>query len=78
MKVARGVASDIWQLAPAIGTGPNVEYPWEGRDAEGDLVWYVPAEYPSPVYLRLRQPDGANLLKLVRILIESFSAVTGD
>jgi hypothetical protein len=78
LRRAHDIARDIEQLAPAIGTGPNVEYPWEGRDAEGEMTWHVPAKYPFPVYLRLRQADGANLLKLVRILIEDFDAVMGE
>jgi hypothetical protein len=77
LRRAHDIARDIEQLAPAIGTGPNVEYPWEGRDAAGEMTWYVPADYAFPVYHRLRQADGANLLKLVRILIEDFDAVMG-
>jgi hypothetical protein len=78
VKRAHGLAREIEQLAPAIGTGPNVEYPWEGRDDSGATTWHVPAEYPFPVYLRLRQADGVNLLKLVRILINDFDAVMGE
>jgi hypothetical protein len=78
VKRAHGLAREIEELAPAIGTGPNVEYPWEGRDGDGAIIWHVPADYPFPVYLRLRQADGVTLLKLVRILIENFDAVMGE
>jgi len=70
----------IEQLHPQVTTGPdegpNVEYPWEGRDAEGRAVWYVPAAHHFGLLPTLRQtPDGRSLLAFLERLITRFDAL---
>jgi hypothetical protein len=53
-----------------------VEYPWEGRDAAGDMTWLVPAEHPFRLLSRMHTNiRGYQLPQLLRRLFERFDAI---
>ena len=69
---------EIEQLCPSIGTeatggssnGPNVEYPWQGRDTDRNDTWFVPTEHVFPIAQSLRSRDGTNFIVLIRKLLD--------
>jgi hypothetical protein len=69
---------DVEQLCPSIGTedsgggsnGPNVEYPWQGRDTDLTDTWLVPADYRFTISRNLRSRDGIDFIAMVRKLLE--------
>jgi hypothetical protein len=75
------------ELNPAVGLptpgggpkdGPNVEYPWQARDAAGAVTWIVPAEYDFGFLDKLlRSGDAARMLAFVRVLVERFEPIFG-
>lgn len=66
--------ADIAQLSPQVaGDGrPNAEYPWEHRDASGEVHWTPPCEHEFEILDKLRSPDGYALLKLIGLLLDRF------
>jgi hypothetical protein len=68
----------IEQLCPSVGTeatggssnGPNVEYPWWGRDKSQNEVWHVPSEHVFPIAADLRSRDGIRIIVLIRDLLD--------
>jgi hypothetical protein len=85
LRAVRRLVQEIEQLHPQVGTGPtgqpagdapNVEYPWEGRDQEGELSWHVPAERRFRVFSDLqRTPEGRKVMRFVRLLLDRFDAL---
>lgn len=75
------------ELNPSVGLqmpgggpkdGPNVEYPWEGREPDGTATWVVPAEHRFSLLNKLRRPgDAARMLVFVRTMLDRFDAVIG-
>ena len=73
------------ELNPSVGPqlegggpkeGPNVEYPWRGRDERSRWTWHAPATHSFELLDRLqRSGDAAQVLGLVRLLIQRFHAV---
>lgn len=62
------LASDIENLAPAIiKDGPNPEYPWS---LSGSASWMAPCRHSFPVMKVLRGHYGAQLLHLLKRLLE--------
>jgi hypothetical protein len=58
------------------GDGPNVEYPWEARDRNSDLLWIAPAEHDFLLLDKLfRRGDAARMLALVRRLLDRFDEI---
>jgi len=63
------LATAIEQLAPALAPdGPNAEYPWE----EPSGAIQAPASYPFPAAMKLKQPTGRKLLRLIKALLDQF------
>ncbi len=61
---------------PKNSGGPNVEYPWEARDAGLALVWQTPAAQEFLILKELQSSsDGAQLIAVIHLLLERFSAV---
>lgn len=76
---------EIDELNPAVDTqgaagapreGPNVEYPWQSRDAAGSLHWTAPANHRFDLADRLRRSgEAATVLHFVHALMERFDEV---
>ncbi len=76
---------EVDELNPSVGLqtpgggpkdGPNVEYPWEGRDPGGDATWIAPAEHPFHLLSKLRRRgDAARMLIFVRTLLYRFDGI---
>ncbi len=61
---------------PKNSSGPNVEYPWETRDASLVMLWQPPAAEEFSVLKELQgSSDGAQLIATIRLLLERFDAV---
>jgi hypothetical protein len=75
----------IEELNPAVGTshegggskeGPNVEYPWPGRDLQGKRTWHIPSRHQFRLLSQLREDrDAVGILPFVERLMERFDAV---
>lgn len=75
----------IDELSPSVGMqvpdggaleGPNVEYPWRGRDSTGAVVWHVPASTRFGLLEELRRSrQGASVLHFVRTLLDRYDAI---
>ncbi len=73
------------ELNPAVGQqiaagggkdGPNVEYPWQARDADGEPAWIAPSEYNFRLLIQMeRSGDAAKMLDFVRQLLDRFEVV---
>jgi hypothetical protein len=74
------------ELSPAVGLqvpggaanddGPNVEYPWEARDAAGTAIWIAPAENTFGLLAQIeRGGDAARMVDFVSRLLERFDTV---
>lgn len=69
---------EVERLCPSVGTdvaggrtnGPNVEYPWLGRDIAESETWIVPAEHTFPLAQDLRSSEGAYFIVLLRRLLD--------
>jgi hypothetical protein len=64
--------------APAGGPneGPNVEYPWRGRNAVGGIVWHSPADHSFGLLVTLhREPGGVQVMRFARGLLDRFEAI---
>ena len=71
------IIDEIERLAPAVGSGPNVEYPWQQRDAEGIFTWISPIDHAFGVERTLQSPNGDALLKLTELLLTDFERIVG-
>lgn len=76
----RAICAEIEQLHPQVGQlgqeGPNVEYPWPGRDASGEFTFVAPCQHVFPVYDKLRSVGrGAQLITFIKLLIQRFDHV---
>ena len=61
---------------PKNAAGPNVEYPWEGRTSSLDMTWQTPAAEEFSILKELQgSSDGAQLITIIRLLLERFNAV---
>ena len=78
------ICREIEELHPQVGASgtqeppdekPNVEYPWPGRDEEGNLIWHVPARYEFGLLVRMRRSLGVRLIQFLYILIDRFDNV---
>jgi len=75
----------IEELNPAVGPQrpgrgamdhANVEYPWEARNAAGDLTWLAPAAQQFDILDKLQKSgSGVQLWLFVNRLIERFESV---
>jgi len=73
------------ELSPSVGLqtpggaatdGPNVEYPWQARNAAGALIWIAPAERGFGLLAQIeRGGDAARMVEFVRTLLDRFDAV---
>lgn len=79
MSRSAGLFERIEALYPDVlngGGGPNVEYPWQGRNCALIMVWHTPATHDFPIIQDLQSsPDGTQLIQVIRLLIEHFEAV---
>ena len=61
---------------PKNSGGPNVEYPWETRDASVAVLWQTPAAYDFSILKELQSSnDGTQLIGMIRLLLERFDAI---
>ncbi len=61
---------------PKSANGPNVEYPWEARNAGLEVIWQTPANQDFSVLTELQSSsDGAQLVVVIRSLLERFEVV---
>jgi hypothetical protein len=70
---ARNLAREIERLAPAVDSehSPcNSEYPWESG---GAIV--IPCKYAYPNLALLRDPTGANFLRLLQLAIDNYERI---
>ena len=66
------LAYEIEKLAPALaGDGPNPEYPWEAPKG----IFNVPVTHEFTVVKVLRQPQGHNFIKLIRLALKNFDVL---
>lgn len=75
----------IDELNPAVGLqvagggakdGPNVEYPWEARNAAGVIDWFVPAEQNFRLLQQMKLGgEAAGMVDFVRRLLNRFDVV---
>ena len=69
IKTLLPLADEIELITPALAQGgPNVEYPWEGPDKQ----IYSPVYFEFPVFDNIQQPTGANLIKLIDLVLQNF------
>jgi hypothetical protein len=63
------LAYELEVLAPALaGNGPNPEYPWPH-----ERPTVAPTNFSFPIWSRLySEPNGRNLLKVIRAAVRSF------
>ncbi|MBY0313136.1 MAG: hypothetical protein K2W85_13785 [Phycisphaerales bacterium] len=82
---ARKIMRAIEELHPQVPTdgfsmkegGPNVEYPWPAKSADGTKVYIAPVEFRFPLVQMLQTPDGVRLLKLLKTLASDFDELFG-
>jgi len=61
---------------PKNSGGPNVEYPWESRNVSLEVVWLTPADEDFLILKELQgSSDGAQLIDMIRLLLERFNTV---
>ena len=71
LKAVKPLLRAVEELCPAIESGVNTEYPWEGRAADGTMAWQVPAEHRFGLMPRLRRPYyGVPLHQFMRLLLD--------
>lgn len=84
LKKAAPIFREIDELNPAVGAQssinaaryqPNVEYPWQARGTDGNVVWFTPINYPWPLVEQLRSGQGAQVLQFIEALLERFGSV---
>ncbi len=68
-----GEAEALHPDVPSGVDGPNVEYPWQARDADLMLTWRTPTDHDFLILKKLQtSADGAQMIDLIRLLIERF------
>jgi len=65
------LAQRIENLVPQGNNNPNAEYPWQNPAGE----FFTPSTYKFSEINDLARPDGRNLLRLVRLILECFETV---
>lgn len=61
---------------PRNAGGPNVEYPWEARDASLLLSWQAPADQEFLILKEFQtSSDGTQLITMIRLLLDRFNVV---
>jgi hypothetical protein len=61
---------------PKDSGGPNVEYPWEARNASLEATWEAPAAHEFLILKDLQgTSDGNQLISMIRLLLERFETV---
>ncbi|MCY2953352.1 MAG: hypothetical protein NTU53_15440 [Planctomycetota bacterium] len=85
LKYASPLFRQIDELNPAVGpqlaagkktARSNVEYPWETRNAAGNLTWRAPTDHQFGILDRLQKSgSGVQLWLFVNRLIERFESI---